>query len=216
MSTRNILLIGAPGSGKGTQAFKLVNQKKWRHLSTGDLFRNHIKEKTELGLLAKSYIDRGKLVPDPVTNDMVDYFVREVSKEVGIIFDGFPRNISQAEALKIILSQNSRQLHKVVFLEVPDEQVIKRLTGRLYAPKSGLVYHVKNKPPKKKGLCDVSGEDLITRPDDTAEIIQSRLNVFHQNTKPLLAYYKEQKILKVISAKDSPKQVFDSILTELV
>ena len=215
MSAQNILLIGAPGSGKGTQALKLVNQKKSQHLSTGDLFRANLKQQTELGLLAKTYIDKGQLVPDQVTNDMVGQFVKEVSQETGIIFDGFPRNISQAEAFKTILAQNKRQLNKVIFLEISDEQVIKRLSGRLYAPKSGLVYHAKNNPPKKEGLCDVSGEVLITRPDDTREVIQSRLDVFHKTTKPLLNYYKAQDILQIIDASLAPKQVFDSLLQAL-
>lgn len=214
MSAQNILLIGAPGSGKGTQALKLVNQKKGAHLSTGDLFRNHIKQKTDLGLLAKSYIDKGQLVPDQITNDMAEDFVKKVSQETGIIFDGFPRNISQAEALKVILTQNRRQLHKVIFLEISDRQVIERLTGRLYAPKSGLVYHTKNKPPKKQGICDVSGEALITRPDDTEEVIQSRLNVFHQETRPLLDYYKKKELLHVVNANRSPEEVFHSIISK--
>ena len=215
MSGQNILLIGAPGSGKGTQALNLLNQKKWAHLSTGDLFRNNIKQETDLGLLAKTYIDKGQLVPDQVTNDMTEHFVKEIAQETGIIFDGFPRNVSQAEALKVILAQNNRFLHKVIFLEISNKQVIERLADRLYAPKSGLVYHIKNKPPKKEGVCDVSGEALITRPDDTEDVIQSRLDVFHQNTKPLLSYYKEQETLRVIDASRSPKQVFDSILQVL-
>ena len=215
MSAQNILLIGAPGSGKGTQALKLVRHKKLSHLSTGDLFRSNLKQQTELGLLAKTYIDKGQLVPDTVTNDMVGQFVKELSPKQGIVFDGFPRNISQAEAFKTILSQNKRQLDQVIFLEISDQKVIERLTGRLYAPKSGLVYHTKNNPPKKEGLCDVSGEALITRPDDTKEVIQSRLDVFHKNTKPLLNYYKAQGILQIIDASLSPDKVFNSLLQVL-
>ena len=215
MSAQNILLIGVPGSGKGTQALKLVRHKKLSHLSTGDLFRSNLKQQTELGLLAKTYIDKGQLVPDTVTNDMVGQFVKELSPKQGIVFDGFPRNISQAEAFKTILSQNKRQLDQVIFLEISDKKVIERLTGRLYAPKSALVYHIKNKPPKKEGLCDVSGEALITRPDDTKEVIQSRLDVFHKNTKPLLNYYKAQDILQIIDASLSPDKVFNSLLQVL-
>ena len=212
MSAQNILLIGPPGSGKGTQAVKLTQKKKLKHLSTGDLFRANLKQKTDLGLLAKTYIDKGHLVPDQVTNDMVGRFVKEVSTKTGIIFDGFPRNIAQASALKAILSKNSLLLHKAFFLEISDKKVIERLTGRLYAPKSGLLYHIKNKPPKKSGVCDVSGEALITRPDDSEEVIQSRLNVFHQTTKPLLNYYGKENMLEVISADQSSEQVFNSIL----
>ena len=215
MSAWNILLIGAPGSGKGTQALKLVNQKKLAHLSTGDLFRSHLKQKTDLGLLAKSYIDKGQLVPNSVTSDMVAKFAKKVSQDTGIVFDGFPRNLSQAEALEKILTQNSRSLHRVIFFEISDEQVIERLTGRLYAPKSGLVYHVINKPPKQERICDVSGEVLITRPDDAEEVIQSRLNVFHQETKPLLSYYKKRELLHIVNASGSPELVFNSILKVL-
>ena len=215
MSAQNILLMGSPGSGKGTQSLKLVNLKSLSHLSTGDLFRSHLNRKTDLGLLAKTYIDKGQLVPNQVTNDMVGQFVKELSQKKGIVFDGFPRNVSQAEALKMILTQNDRSLPKVIFLDISDEQVIKRLAGRLYAPKSGLVYHIKNKPPKKQGICDVSGEALITRPDDTEKVIQSRLDVFHQNTKPLLDYYKDRGFLQIIEANHSPEQVFDSILQAL-
>ena len=215
MSAKNILLIGPPGSGKGTQALCLVEQKQFVHLSTGDLFRKNLKNKTELGLLAKSYIDKGQLVPDKVTNDMVGAFVKEISQEKGIIFDGFPRNLSQAAAFKAILEESSRVLYKLIFLELSDKQVIERLSGRLYAPKSGKVYHVKTRPPKKEGICDVSAEALITRPDDTEEVIKSRLNVFHQDTKPLLDYYKQGGLLHVIDASLSPQQVFDLILQEL-
>ena len=215
MSGQNILLIGAPGSGKGTQALRLVEQKQFVHLSTGDLFRKNLKNKTELGLLAKSYIDKGQLVPDKVTNDMVGAFVKEVSQEKGIIFDGFPRNLSQAVAFKTILEENSRFLYKLIFLELSDKQVIERLSGRLYASKSGLIYHIRNKPPKKEGVCDVSGEVLITRPDDTEEVIKSRLNVFHRDTKPLLDYYKQQNQLVEIKADQTPEQVFNSILEVL-
>ncbi len=207
----DILLIGAPGSGKGTQAVRLVSHKNLAHLSTGDLFRKNLKEKTALGLTAKSYIDKGALVPDEVTNGMVKNFVTGVSQDKGIVFDGFPRNFSQAEALQKICDETDRELNKVIFLDVSDDMIVERLTGRLWAPTSGCVYHVKNNPPKRKGFCDKSDEPLITREDDKEEVIRSRLEVFHQNTKPLLTYYKKKGLLKKIKAELSPEKVFHQI-----
>ena len=151
-------------------------------------------------------------MPDSVTNDMVADFVKKISGGKGFIFDGFPRNLVQAKAFKKILSESCRALNQVIFFEISDQQVIERLTGRLYAEKSGLVYHTKNKPPKKKGVCDVSGETLITRTDDDPEVIKSRLDIFHKNTKPLLGYYKKEKLLETIDAVCSPDKVFNSIL----
>lgn len=208
----NVLFIGAPGSGKGTQAAKLISQKNLIHLSTGDLFRKNLKEKTPLGQLAKSYIDKGHLVPDQVTNDMVKDFIKSIPQDKGIVFDGFPRSLSQAIALDMILKETDRKLDKVIFLKIPDEQIVKRLTGRLWAPNSGCVYHIKNNPPKQAGFCDESGEALVTRSDDREEVLRSRLNVFHKNTKPLLNHYEKKGLLKNISAGASPKEVFHQIL----
>ena len=209
---QNILLIGAPGSGKGTQALKLVSEYKLKHLSTGDLFRRHIKEGTSLGLLAKSYMDQGQLVPNQVTNDMVESFVKNTDINKGIVFDGFPRNLSQAQAFDQILKIHNRTLDKVLYLEISAEQIIERLTGRLYAPQSGRVYHIKNDPPQRPGFCDQSGETLVTRKDDNKELILSRLKVFHRETKPLLDYYKQKNLMNIILAELSPEEVYKNIL----
>ena len=211
----NILFIGAPGSGKGTQAKNLISKTKLRHLSTGDLFRKNLKENTSLGQLAKSYIDKGHLVPDSVTNDMVESFLEGISLNKGIVFDGFPRNLSQAVALDQILNKTGRTLDKVLFLKISDDQIVQRLTGRLWAPKSSCVYHIKNKPSKRSGFCDQSGEVLVTRSDDREEVVRFRLRVFHENTKPLLNYYKKKHLLQSISAEFSPNEVFDHILQAL-
>ena len=208
----NILFIGPPGSGKGTQAQKLVFKKNLKHLSTGDLFRKNLKEKTSLGELAKSYIDKGELVPDQITNGMVEIFLKEVSEGEGVLFDGFPRNLSQAEALDQSLKKTDRKLNRVIFLDVPDDVIVERLTGRLWAPESGCVYHIKNKPPKRAGFCDKSGETLVTREDDREELIRSRLKVFHESTKPLLNDYRKKGILRIIQAEASPEEVFNQIL----
>ena len=215
MQKQDILLVGAPGSGKGTQAVRLVAQKQLSHLSTGDLFRKNLKEKSDLGLLVKGYLDKGQLVPDQVTNDIVKVFVKDTPENKGIVFDGFPRNISQATALETILHESGRQLRKVIYFKVSDGEIIERLTGRLHAPKSGRIYHIKKDPPKKTGVCDVSGEVLVTRADDKEEVIKSRLNIFHRETKPLLDYYKKRQILETMDASLSPDQVFDSILQML-
>ena len=204
----NILLIGAPGSGKGTQAEKLVSKKGLRHLSTGDLFRKNLKEGSSLGQKAKSYIDKGQLVPDQVTNDMVKSFLQSLLIDEGLVLDGFPRNLSQAEALSGFLNKTGRKLDKAIFLKISDEKIVERLSGRLWAPKSGCVYHIKNHPPKKAGFCDQSGEALVTRSDDKEETLRARLKVFHKNTKPLVDYYKKQKLLKILSAELSPEELF--------
>lgn len=207
----NIILIGAPGSGKGTQAGKLISGRKLRHLSTGNLFRKNLKEGTPLGLKAKSYLDQGALVPDQVTNDTVEDFLKGIPLEEGVIFDGFPRNLFQAEALDQILSSLGRTLDKVIFFEISDDQVVDRLSGRLWAQKSGCVYHIKNNPPKQAGVCDQSGEALITRADDKEEVIRHRLKVFHENTKDLLKHYKTKGILDSLSAELSPEELFAQI-----
>lgn len=208
----NILLIGAPGSGKGTQAQKLATEKNFTHLSTGDLFRKNIREGTPLGKKAKSYIDQGLLVPDGITNDMVRVFLQSVPKDQGLIFDGFPRNPAQAEALDQILREAKRSLAQVIYFEIQDDEVVKRLTGRLWAGQSGRIYHIKNNPPKRPGFCDVSGEALVARPDDKEEVIRSRLKVFHENIKLLLSYYENKGSMKSVPAELSPEELFDRIL----
>lgn len=211
----NILFIGPPGSGKGTQAQKLVSKKNLKHLSTGDLFRKNLEEQTALGQLAKSYIDKGELVPDQITNDIVEAFLKGLPEGQGVIFDGFPRNLSQAEAFDRILKNTNRKLDQVIFLKAFDDVIVERLSGRLWAPKSGCVYHIKNNPPKREGVCDQSGEALITRKDDREEVIQSRLRVFHKNTTPLLKHYERRGLLKSISAILPPEEVFSQILKAL-
>ena len=211
----NVIFIGAPGSGKGTQAENLVKSQNLRHLSTGNLFRAHLKERSPLGLLAKSYIGRGELVPDQLTNDMVEDFLNGVPRGTGVLFDGFPRNLSQAKTLDHLLKKFSRNLKKVIFLDLPDSALVERLTGRLWAPKSGCVYHIRNRPPKRPGFCDQSGEALVTRPDDREELLSSRLKVFHEETRPLLNYYREKNCFTAVEAGARPEEVFQRILKVL-
>ncbi len=211
----NILLIGAPGSGKGTQAEKLVEEKGLQHLSTGHLFRQNLKEKSPLGQQAQLYIDKGQLVPDAITNEMVEAFLQNALPGKGFVFDGYPRNISQAEALSKILQPKHWLLDKVFFLEIPEDQVVERLSGRRFAPQSGLVYHIKSRPPKKAGVCDKSGEALIARSDDKEEILRARLKVFYKTVQPLLEHYKNRNLLKVIPAGRPENEVFSHILSHL-
>ena len=153
-----LLLIGAPGSGKGTQAQRLLSEKSFRHLSTGDIFRKHFKEKSALGLKAQEFMGRGELVPDNLTNDMVREFLKNVPENSDIVFDGFPRNLFQGKALEEMLRERGENLDLVISLEVPDSVILERLSKRLWAPKSGRVYHLETNPPKVSGKCDESGE----------------------------------------------------------
>lgn len=211
----NLLLIGVPGAGKGTQAERLRAEKHLGYLNTGDLFRKNLKEKTTLGQKAQSYIDKGELVPDSVTNDMAKAYLACFPLKQGVIFDGWPRNLNQAKAMDETFNKQGRTLNKVFFLDLGDQKAVERLSGRLYAPKSGRVYHIKTYPPRRAGFCDDSGESLIRRPDDKEQVIRARLKVFHKNTKPLLGFYQKKGLLCRISADSSPGEVFSSILKAL-
>jgi len=211
----NILLIGSPGSGKGTQAQKLITKKNFKHLSTGDIFRKNLKEQTTLGSKVQKYLNKGQLVPDEVTIQMVQHALKDISTDTSLIFDGFPRNIIQAQALDQMLQKRSQKLDFVFYIKVPDLEVIDRLTGRLWAPKSGRIYHQKTNPPKVMGFCDQTGEALVSRTDDTQEVILARLKIFWDNTHPLLNYFQKQSRLHTIDGTQSPEKVFEDILSVL-
>lgn len=207
----NILFIGPSGSGKGTQSEKLIFKYKMTHLSTGDLFRRHTQKQTDLGKSVIFYTNKGELVPDHITNKMVDDFLNTTCHDESILFDGFPRNLNQAKELASMLKTYSRRLDQVYFFNISVDLLIDRLKGRLWAPVSGKLYHIKTKAPKRIGLCDVSGETLITRADDTEKSIKMRLEIFQKETQPLLEYYDNQNILIQIQAQQEPDQVFDQI-----
>jgi adenylate kinase len=196
-----IVLVGPPGAGKGTQAVRLAEKLAIPHISTGDLFRANISRQTELGKLAKSYMDAGNLVPDEVTIAMAKDRMEQPDAERGFLLDGFPRNVSQAEALDELLRTESITLDAVLDLEVPEDEVVKRIAGRrICRNESSHVFHVTYSPPKKEGVCDVCGGELYQRDDDSEDTVRKRLEVYHTQTEPIIDYYKAQGLVVTISS----------------
>jgi len=206
----NIVLFGAPGAGKGTQSALLVERMGMEQISTGDLFRAAIKNKTELGLKAKSYMDKGELVPDAIVIGMVDEVLARLGKNL-FILDGFPRTVAQAEALRTILARRAMEIGKAVFLEVPKEELLGRLTGRRVCKSCGAVYHIDSKPPKVAGVCDVCGGEVVQRNDDKEDVIATRLKTYEENTVPLRAYFKEQGKYVEVNGNQSTELVFAAL-----
>ncbi|MDU0498819.1 adenylate kinase [Staphylococcus haemolyticus] len=199
----NIILMGLPGAGKGTQASEIVKKFPIPHISTGDMFRKAIKDETDLGKEAKSYMDRGELVPDEVTVGIVKERISEDDAKKGFLLDGFPRTIDQAEALNDIMSELGRNIDAIINIEVPEEELMNRLTGRRICEKCGTTYHLVFNPPKVDGICDIDGGKLYQREDDIPETVSNRLNVNVKQSKPILEYYNEKGVLKNIDgAKD--------------
>lgn len=192
----NIIMLGAPGAGKGTIASQMNERYSIPHISTGDIFRENIKNNTELGKLAKSYIDKGELVPDDVTiNIAVDRIFKSDCAE-GFILDGFPRDYNQAKGLDDALSKAGKKIDLVILVDATDKQISDRLTGRRVCESCGEVYHIVNLPPKVEGVCDKCHGKLIHRKDDAEEVILDRLKTYHEQTQPLIDYYRDKKILK--------------------
>lgn len=203
-----IVLVGPPGAGKGTQAAFLAKNLSIPHISTGDLFRANISQQTELGKLAKSYMDAGNLVPDEVTIGMAKDRMEQADAEGGFLLDGFPRNVSQAEALDEMLQSESMKLDAVLDLEVPEEEVVKRIAGRRICRKdSSHVFHVTYSQPKQQGVCDACGGELYQRDDDSEETVRTRLEVYHTQTEPIIDYYKSQGLVVTISALGKVEEV---------
>lgn len=203
-----IVLVGPPGAGKGTQAAFLAKNLSIPHISTGDLFRANISQQTELGKLAKSYMDAGNLVPDEVTIAMAKDRMEQPDAEHGFLLDGFPRNVSQAEALDELLETESMQLDAVLDLEVPEDEVVKRIAGRrICRTDSAHVFHVTYKPAAKEGVCDICGGELYQRDDDSEETVRKRLEVYHTQTEPIIDYYKAQGLVVTISALGKVEEV---------
>ncbi|WP_030345440.1 adenylate kinase [Streptomyces sp. NRRL S-1022] len=196
-----IVLVGPPGAGKGTQAVRLAEKLAIPHISTGDLFRANISQQTELGKLAKSYMDAGNLVPDEVTIAMAKDRMEQPDAENGFLLDGFPRNVSQAQALDELLQSEGITLDAVLDLEVPEDEVVKRIAGRrICRNDSSHVFHVTYSKPKQEGVCDVCDGELYQRDDDSEETVRKRLEVYHTQTEPIIDYYKSQGLVRTISA----------------
>ena len=194
----NIILMGLPGAGKGTQASEIVKKFPIPHISTGDMFRKAIKDETDLGKEAKSYMDRGELVPDEVTVGIVKDRISEDDAKKGFLLDGFPRTIEQAEALSNIMQELDRKIDAVINIEVPEEELMNRLTGRRICEKCGTTYHLVFNPPKVDGICDLDGGKLYQREDDNPETVANRLNVNVKKSKPILEFYDNKNVLKNI------------------
>ncbi|MCL2329784.1 MAG: adenylate kinase [Phycisphaerae bacterium] len=186
----NLILLGPPGAGKGTQAVRLAEKFKLQHLSSGDVLRAERKSGTELGKRVAGYMDSGALVPDEIIVDAILGRVLNPTQANGVLLDGFPRTLAQAEALDAALAKAGKKVDLVVSLVVPDEPIVDRITGRRVCPTCGAVYHIKTLPPKKAGVCDKDDAALIHRTDDTAEVVQQRLSAYHAQTRPLEAYYR--------------------------
>ena len=206
-----LLIMGRPGAGKGTQAANIREYYNIPHISTGDMFRAAIKNQTKLGLLAKSYMDQGALVPDEVTIGIVEERLLEDDCKNGFLLDGFPRTIAQAEALDAFLNKNNVKLDAVLDVNVPAEILVRRMVGRRVCKTCGATFHVEFNPSKVAGVCDNCGSPLIQRADDTEATATNRLAVYDANTAPLLDYYKKQNILKTVNGDQSLEKVFEDI-----
>jgi adenylate kinase len=210
-----IIMLGAPGAGKGTQAKKLAAKYSIPHISTGDIFRANIKNGTELGKKAKVYMDQGLLVPDELVVDLIMDRFQEPDCANGYVLDGFPRTIPQAEALDAALARNNDRIEYAIDVDVADAVIIKRMSGRRACVACGATYHIVNIPPKKEGICDVCGKELILRDDDKPETVEKRLKVYHEQTQPLIDYYKGKGILKSVDGTKDPEVTFDEIVSIL-
>ena len=215
MSELNLVLLGPPGAGKGTQAERLVTDFDLPYYATGDILREAVKDGTELGKEAKGYMDRGELVPDELICKVIMERIDQPEAEDGFLLDGFPRNKQQADILENALEQRGRTLTAVLLIDADDDEVIKRISGRRVCVKNGHVYHVDFDPPKHDDVCDQDGSRLIQRDDDKPETIKKRLEVYHAQTKPLIDYYESRSILRHFDGSRTPSEVHDHIRATL-
>ncbi len=206
-----IIMLGAPGAGKGTQAKMIADKYGVPHISTGDIFRANIKNGTELGMEAKKYMDQGLLVPDELTvRILLDRVAQEDCKN-GYVLDGLPRTIPQAEVLDSELTKLGDHIDYAINVDVPDENIVKRMSGRRACLTCGATYHIEHVPPKKEGICDVCGSELVLRDDDKPETVKNRLNVYHEQTQPLIDFYTEKGVLKTVDGTVPMEEVFAAI-----
>ena len=206
-----IIMLGAPGAGKGTQAKQIAAKYSIPHISTGDIFRANIKNGTELGKKAKEYMDQGLLVPDELTCDLVMDRIAQDDAKNGFVLDGFPRTIPQAEALDAALTKIGQSMDYAIDVDVPDENIINRMSGRRACLNCGATYHIVSIQPKKEGVCDTCGSQLVLRDDDKPETVKKRLDVYHDQTQPLIEYYKGKDILKSVDGTQPMEKVFEDI-----
>jgi len=207
-----IIMLGAPGAGKGTQAKMIADKYKIPHVSTGDIFRMNIKNGTELGMEAKKYMDQGLLVPDELTvRILLDRVAKEDCKD-GYVLDGFPRTIPQAEVLEDALNKLGDKIDYAIDVEVPDENIIRRMGGRRACLSCGATYHIEHVPPKKEGVCDQCGQPLVLRDDDKPETVKNRLRVYQEQTQPLIEFYTERKVLRTVDGTQDMQDVFHAIV----
>ena len=211
MSELNLILLGPPGAGKGTQAARLMEDFHLPYIATGDMLRAAVKEGTELGKQAKEYMDRGDLVPDEVIIGMILDCMEGPDCADGFLLDGFPRNVQQAESLERAMSQKGRSVTATMLIDVPDDEVVKRISGRRLCQKNGHVYNVFSDPPKHADVCDQDGSRLVQREDDAEDVVRNRLAVYHEQTAPLVAFYEDRGVLKRFDGVRSPTEVHDHI-----
>jgi adenylate kinase len=211
VSELNLILFGPPGAGKGTQAARLQEDFRLPYVATGDILRAAVREGTELGRKAKGFMDAGKLVPDDLLIDLVVDRISSDDARDGFILDGFPRTRAQADALAEAFERLGRRITAVLLFDVPDEDLVRRISGRRVSVKTGRVYHVETDPPKHEGRCDVDGSRLVQRDDDKPEVVKRRLDVYHEQTEPLVSYYDERGLLRRIDGTRSPTEVHDHV-----
>ncbi len=210
-----IIMLGAPGAGKGTQAQMIADKYEIPHISTGDIFRENVKNGTELGMEAKKYMDQGALVPDELTvKILLDRVAKDDCKN-GYVLDGFPRTIPQAEVLDKAIKELGDKIDYAINVDVPDENIIRRMSGRRACLSCGATYHVEHIPPKKEGICDKCGKELVQRDDDKEETVKNRLDVYHKQTQPLIDFYTKQNILKTVDGTMDMQDVFNAIIAIL-
>lgn len=207
-----IIMLGAPGAGKGTQAKQIADKYSIPHISTGDIFRANLKAGTELGKKAKEYMDQGLLVPDELTCDLVMDRIGQDDCKNGFVLDGFPRTIPQAEALDAALAKINEKMDYAIDVDVPDDNIINRMSGRRACLSCGATYHIVSIPTKVEGVCDRCGSQVVLRDDDQPETVKKRLEVYHEQTQPLIDYYKKQNILKTVDGTQPMEDVFGAIV----
>ncbi len=207
-----IIMLGAPGAGKGTQAQMIADKFNIPHISTGDIFRANIKNGTELGKKAKEFMDKGQLVPDELTVEILLDRVANDDCKNGYVLDGFPRTIPQADVLDKELTKLGDKVDFAINVDVPDENIVRRMSGRRACLKCGATYHIEHIPPKQEGICDTCGSELVQRDDDKPETVQNRLTVYHEQTQPLIEYYDNKKILKTVDGTKDMQEVFNDIV----